>query len=283
MTEDRSEKLGTNLDRLEISPQTKSHVIGGALSVVSKSPNLMVTGSLAQAIALAQNESGECLLTLKDLERINDVDLVATTWDLEAYREKFHQVAKGTGFKTEVEPIFHTCVYPVSPVRNLAIAEARVKLEVNGGNTYLVQYTTLEFLLLSLVDSIVSKKIPPIKYQGKVLRIQSLPKFSLERFKTLARAELEVRHEMNQETFRIWRRWVIAEHQQVRGDFAKLLAGRFNIVESLIDQTQLLNLVRAEEDLKQVDYNDVHRIPLLEMFLRELENDNDIDAGTQPS
>ena len=260
MSEDQLE----NGNSSEVSPQTKLVALREILPQFDNNQNLIISGSLSMKISDLE-EGGTATVRAQDLVEVNDIDIASTDWNTEELKQIAKKYSEKTGFTIEVSPIAQNCVYPSSGVRDLAVAQVLITVEGEGEPaTYRVNYTTPEFLLLSLTDQEVSEKTPAEKYLRKLMRIQNHPKFSKERFSTLALNELAVRYAMNEDTFNIWKRMIV----ESSGDID--LEGKFENVSSLIDQSGFFNLVKKPADLENLDYSEVRKIPQLEKFLREM-------------
>ncbi|OGU60507.1 MAG: hypothetical protein A2V66_17915 [Ignavibacteria bacterium RBG_13_36_8] len=249
----------------EIGTIEKVAVLQEILPYLDNNQNLMVSGSLSGKIS-ELDINGEATLSSEDLALTNDIDIASTDWKTEELGRIATDVSNKTGFEIEVSAIAQNCVYPSSGVRELAVAQTKLTLE-GGENpaTYVINYTTPEFLLLSLADQEVSEKTPADKYRLKLERIQAHPKFSRDAFLKLALNELAVRHAMNEDTYNVWRRMVLGHTGDVD------LEAEFENVSSLVDQAGFFNLVKKPSDLKNLDYSEVRKIPQLERFLREME------------
>jgi hypothetical protein len=254
----------------EVTPEEKFRVVSGILPIIAGSPDLIISGSLAQQVSTLEQDSW-CILKAEDLANINDVDIATTTFITEGYEEAVQEIVGQSGFGVEMNPIYLHCAYDSSPVRNLATREVNLEIKGNGQQTYQVRYSTPAFLLLSLVDSSVSNKTPASKYRQKVLALQKLSRFSQSDFITLAQNELQIRKEMNKQTFDLWRKSVLAELEVLGVNLSLLLQRKFKEISSLIDKAQLFNLIKTANDLMNVDFHEIRRISSLERFLREFE------------
>ncbi|OGM11936.1 hypothetical protein A2Z22_01745 [Candidatus Woesebacteria bacterium RBG_16_34_12] len=249
----------------ETSTQEKIALLKEILPLLDNSQNLILSGSLSLKIS-SLIEEGAVTIGTDDLRKINDIDIATTDWKTDEIKQIAKEYSKHTGFPVEVSPVVQNCVYPSSGVRELAVAQALITIEGRTKQaTYSVNYTTPEFLLLSLADQDVSEKTPADKYRHKLERIQNHPGFSKEKFSTLALNELAVRYAMNESTFNIWRGMLL----ESTGDVD--LEEEFENVSSLVDRAVFFNLVKTPNDLNNLGYSEVRRIPQLEKFLREME------------
>jgi hypothetical protein len=251
-----------------VPSEIKLQALAEILPDVASNSRFIVSGSLAAKIS-EKLKDGEYQIESRDLAKVNDVDIATTLWEIGDLQEKARTITENTGVDIEVSPILQSCIYPDSPVHELAVSKA--KLELPNGKSYNVSYTTPEFLLLSLVDQSVGIKTPPDKYRAKVMSITHLSSFSLSKFKQLVNHELTVRHYMNRDTFRLWKQQVLNDVRSEGTGFGDHLTWEYSKVSSLIDQSQLFNIARNRDALEKVDFEDVRTIPQIERFLREME------------
>lgn len=253
-----------HINSSEISPQIKLESLKEILPLLDGNRDLVISGSLSELISRRQHD-GNITIASEDLIGISDIDIGSIIWGVNEVSQKACKISKETGFQVEISPIAQNCAYLSSGVRDLALSSVDLQIEGNeAGKGYRILYTTPEFLLLSLVDQAISEKTPAKKYLHKLTRIQNHPKFSEERFSTLALDELAVRYAMNEGTFNIWKKMVSEGSEGT--NLEKELEG----VSSLIDQAEFFNLAKMPADLKSLDYSKVRKISQLEKFLREM-------------
>lgn len=263
MTENIFDQASTK----EVSPQTKLATLKEVLPLLNCDQELIFTGSLSAQISQLEKD-GKVTLKPEDLAGVNDMDIATTKWGIDDIKQKTKTISERTGFHIEISPIFQNCAYHSSGVRNLSVQSADLTIEGDEPNKiYKISYTSPEFLLLTLADQEVTDKTPPEKYKRKVLSIQNNPKFSKERFSDLVHNELAARYALNEDTFNVWKRSILEQANDV--DLAK----EFESVSSLLDQSRFFNTVRSPQDLKELPYSEVRKIPQLEHFLREMEEE----------
>lgn len=251
-----------------VTPEEKFRVISSVLPIVAKNPHLIISGSLAQRISILESD-GRWVLRPEDLVYLNDIDIGSTTWSTETVIQAMDQAVGPSEFTVEVNPLPHNCIYNPA-VRDLAVQWANIQIGGPHQASFRIAYTTPAYLLLSLADGQVNEKTPAEKYRRKVTAIQRLPQFSPSDFITLTRSELGARYNMNKETFELWRKRLLGEPVQDAG-LPALLKTRFADVDSLVDPTQLFNLIKTRTALETVGFNDIRRIPFLERFLSEFQ------------
>lgn len=266
-TDRQHSELGTR-------PDVKLEVLKRLLPELDQNPNLVISGSLSQALSRME-ATDRHQLSAEDLAPIQDIDLMSVEYE----RGRYDQIAKQASLPTlEVEcKIPQTFSYLTSRGRRLS--ERTATIDVGDGHNYQVRFTTPEYLLLTRASaSGGGRRDEGGKIRKRIIELQQMSSFSRNNFIELARLEIRTLRKVEQNTFKLWQRILSEDNPNPGETWAEFSRRKSVDFRSIVDEVRLNNLVKTPQDVTAVDLEDVRPISHLERFLEEFIEGEDESA-----